>query len=139
MAVGRPPLWKTPEELQAKIDDYFNHISKPLGLDKDGIPYYEPITITGLALHIGCYRETILNYSKKDEFFDTIKTARLRCENFAEKKIFGNNPTGAIFALKNYGWEDKVKNEHTGDKENPLAIVQYSPEEAYKKLLEDDN
>ena len=111
MAGGRPLKYKTAKELQSKIDDYFEHVSKPLGFDVNGIPYYEPITITGLALHIGCYRETILNYSKKDEFFDTIKMARLRCENFAEKKLFGNNVTGPIFALKNYGWEDRSQND----------------------------
>jgi hypothetical protein len=112
---GRPLKFQSVEELQAKIDDYFASIELGMYLDKDGVPSYPPVTITGLALHLGCYRETITNYEDRDEFFHTIKTAKLRVENFAEQQLFkARNPTGAIFALKNYGWDDKNITEHQG-------------------------
>ena len=43
----------------------------------------------------------------KEVFSLLLKGLKQRVENYAEQKLFGNNPTGAIFALKNYGWKDK--------------------------------
>ena len=96
--VGQPPKYKSSEEMQEIIEEYFE-ISKN---DK------EPLTITGLALHLGFEsRQSIYDYEKNGEYSYTIKRARLKIENFAEKKLFGISPTGAIFALKNFGWRDK--------------------------------
>jgi len=46
-------------------------------------------------------------------FCDTIKNARLRIEHEYEKQLYMDKCTGAIFALKNFGWRDKVENEIT--------------------------
>lgn len=42
-------------------------------------------------------------------FFDTIKNAKLKIENYLEKHLVTDNGvTGIIFNLKNnYGWKDK--------------------------------
>lgn len=123
MPPGRPLRFKTPEEMQERIDAYFASVEEPKVIE--GNIYFEPITITGLALALDTSRETLCNYEKRDEFFDTIKRAKLRCENYAEKQMFrGKNAAGPIFALKNYGWTDKQENETTlkGDKENPISI-----------------
>jgi len=53
-------------------------------------------------------------YENEGEFSDTIKKARLRIENEYEKQLSWGNATGAIFALKNFGWKDKTEHEHTG-------------------------
>ena len=95
---GKPPKYKSAQEMQGKIDDYFMYNEEQ----------EEPLTITGLALHLGFEsRQSIYDYEKSGDYSYTIKRARLRIENFAEKKLFGVSPTGAIFALKNFGWRDK--------------------------------
>jgi len=119
---GRPLKFKTVEELQKKIDAYFdscweerdirNTEGAVLGKQKvQTMPY----TITGLALALDTTRETLMDYEEKDGYSDTIKMAKLRCQNFAEQQLFtGKNAAGPIFALKNYGWRDKIENELTG-------------------------
>ena len=95
---GKPPKYKNSTELQKAIDNYFLHTQEQ----------EEPLTITGLAFHLGFEsRQSIYDYEKNGDYSYTIKRARLRIENFAEKKLFGIAPTGAIFALKNFGWRDK--------------------------------
>ena len=39
----------------------------------------------------------------------------MKIENGYEKRLFENNPTGSIFALKNMGWKDKTETEHSGE------------------------
>jgi len=114
MAGGRPLKFKTVAELQQAIDAYFEDMKTVLYTNAEGVPIYEPLTITGLALALDTTRQTLMEYQERDEFVDTIKKAKTRIENYAEKRIFGNAPTGAIFALKNYGWRDKTENELYG-------------------------
>lgn len=119
---GRPPKWTTPEELQKDIDKYFEEC------EKTG----EPLTITGLAIALDTYRQTLMNYEEKDEFFDTIKKAKQRIENFAEKKLYDKDvpTTGVIFNLKNnYGWVDRQEVD---------SKVNLSYEEALKQVVGKD-
>lgn len=97
--VGRPLKFSSPEELLERAYEYFDET-----LEKG-----QPITITGLAMALDTSRETLMDYEEKrgDQFSDAVKKVKLVCENYAERKLFGSNPTGAIFALKNYGWKDK--------------------------------
>jgi hypothetical protein len=109
MPAGRPLKFKSVEELEKAIQAYFDDVaSKAITLD-DGRVIEEPLTITGLALALGTTRVTLMDYEGRDEFSYTIKKAKTVVENYAEKRIFGSNPTGAIFALKNYGWRDKTE------------------------------
>jgi len=105
-AGGRPPKYNTKEEMQEKIDKYFAEC------DKERDPY----TVTGLAIALDIDRRTLLNYSEKDEFFPTIKKAKLRVENYLEKRLIkDSSTTGIIFNLKNnYDWKDKQEIEHSG-------------------------
>jgi len=119
---GRPLKFQSIEELQTAIDAYFEEMKASFFINTDGIPIYEPLTITGLALALDTTRQTLMDYEERDEFTDTIKKAKTRIENYAEKRIFSSNPTGAIFALKNYGWRDKSENELYG--KNGGAIEQ---------------
>lgn len=103
---GRPPKYKTKEELQKKIEEYFSQC------DRD----HDPYTVTGLAMALDVDRKTLLNYSDKEEFFHTIKRAKLKVENYLEKRLINDNSTsGIIFNLKNnYDWKDKQEIEHSG-------------------------
>lgn len=138
---GRPAHYKTPKELQTRIEEYFKsgHRVKL----KRAIPYIdaetgkvmdyteEPImSITDLCLFLGFEskasfydykgdRETI---QKKDawqeengynEFSYIIKRASMFIEREYEE-LLRTSPSGAIFALKNFDRSDKQELAHTG-------------------------
>lgn len=113
MGPGQPPIFDNPDDLQNKIDEYFESCKGT----KDNPGQF--LTITGLALYVGFEsRQSFYDYEKRPEFSYIIKRARLQVENGYEQRLFGNNPTGPIFALKNMGWADKQeieqKTEHSG-------------------------
>lgn len=112
MPRGRPKAYIEVEVMQQKIDKYFNDC------DRENEPY----TVTGLCLALDITRETLSEYSKKDEFSDTIKKAKLKVENYLEKSLITTGPaTGIIFNLKNnFGWKDKQEIEHSGEVNNPF-------------------
>ena len=69
-----------------------------------------PETVTGLALALGFKsRQSLIDYQGKAEFSDTITRAKLRCEKYAEERLFDRDGTnGARFSLQvNFGWKDK--------------------------------
>lgn len=69
-------------------------------------------TITGLALALGMDRKGITNYAKRDEFFPTIKKARLYVESYLEQKLYSGQVAGVIFNLKNnFDWKDKTESD----------------------------
>ena len=109
LPMGRPPLYKTVEELEAKIDEYFTNCPDQKSiLTKTGLIDIPCPTITGLALFLGfCSRGTMYEYENKNpDFSDTIKKARSKMEVIYEQLLQDGN-SGAIFALKNFGWTDK--------------------------------
>jgi len=138
---GRPLKFKTVEELQEKIDAYFaacdphtedvtewvnaRDTSGQLKKDENGLNYLVevshkimteqiPYTVTGLALALDTSRETLINYEDRVEYFDTIKVAKERIQNYLELNLNSPSPTGTIFNLKNnYGWKDKTESEIT--------------------------
>lgn len=98
-------IFKTPEELQKKIDQYIKTEEKP--------------TLAGLAYYLEIDRKSLYNYKERPEFFHIIKRATDYIESqYEQRLIYGTNPTGLIFALKNMGWSDKKeleqKTEHSG-------------------------
>ena len=106
-ASGRPLKFKTVEELQAKINAYFKKCDsrKATIVLKNGmkakVPNPRPYTVTGLAIALGTNRQTLINYQEKDEFFDAIAQAKLKCENYAEESLWMPKiATGVIFNLK---------------------------------------
>ena len=112
---GRPLKYKTAEQLQAAIDEYFTYCdnriqqvySKKLG-EVIEIINPEPYTMAGLAYAIGMDRTSLFNYSKREQFFDTIKRARDKVQTDVERRLMEDAPTGAIFNLKNnFGYVDQ--------------------------------
>lgn len=98
----RPLKYKTVEELEAAIKEYFN--SRQLQV--------VPPTVAGLALWLGFEdRQSIYDYKDRPAFSCTIKKAIMRIEEFAETQLLlgEGSSTGAIFWLKNHGWKDKTE------------------------------
>lgn len=111
MPAGRPRLIATPQEMLERGHEYFDECAES----------GSPILVTGLVLALGMScRDTLIEYAKRPEFTDTVKGLKSVCENYAENKLFTANPTGAIFALKNYGWTDKTQQEVTGADGGPI-------------------
>jgi len=127
---GRPPLFETPEKLQEAIDNYFEKGVKVrtivVGKAPNQIPIDIPVpTITGLCIYLGFEsRQSFYDYEKRDGFSYTIKRARLFIEKEYEEMLAIGNTTGAIFALKNFGWTDKQEIDHTtgGEKINTTLV-----------------
>lgn len=130
---GRPPLFKTAEEMQKVIDEYFDwcdNRAKEIYVAASSstvmINYPAPYTITGLARRLGMDRQTLINYSKKDKFFGTIRDARLRVQEDIENRLMETrNEKGAMFNLKNnFGWHEKNETDITsGGKPIPAPIL----------------
>ena len=118
--VGRPLAFKTPEELEIKIEQYF------LDCKEDKRPY----TMGGLAVALGVDRKTIINYSNKDEYFHTIKKAREIVESYAEEQLYrnGGQVAGIIFNLKNnFDWKDKTEQDVTTKGEPVTGFLYNKP------------
>jgi len=113
-------IFKTPEEMQAKIDEYFDN--------------EERTTVTGLCLHLGFRsRQGLNNYEKySKEFYDVIKTAKMRVEMYYEKRLIEGKAAGSIFALKQFGWTDRQELDVKG-KGIKLEIVNFRDKEEKKK------
>ncbi len=109
-AGGRPLIWKDPAVLKKLVDNYFENETKP--------------TLSGLALALDIDRKTLFNYGEKDQFFPIVKNARDKIEKIYENiLIYGDKPTGVIFALKNMTWRDNQAIDHTTNgKELPSPI-----------------
>lgn len=107
--MGLSPRFE-PKQLEKKIEEYFKHCPDyKVITTKSGEEISVPVlTITGLAFYLGFEsRQSFYDYEKREEFSYIIKRARLQIEKSYEQMLFGQNCTGAIFALKNLGWSDK--------------------------------
>lgn len=117
---GRPLGYKTVEQLQAVIDEYFKSCSSEvlkndngeIVFDKFGRPVIinqKPPTVTGLALAVGFNsRQALLDYQGK--FYDVVTRAKSFIEEYAEQRLFDKEGlNGAKFCLVNNfkGWREK--------------------------------
>lgn len=119
MPAGRPPIFKTSEELQTLVDSYFDDLpTKEIHLGDGRTIELHVATITGLTLHLGFSdRASFYDYEKRPEFSHTIKTARTRIENDYEMQLRTQSAghAGTIFGLKNLGWKDQTERKVTLD------------------------
>lgn len=128
-------MFTSVEEMQEKIDAYFEECEGVIMKDEEGNPLLnkygqpiiygaKPLTITGLALALGFNtRQSLLNYEGKDEFLDTIKKAKSKVEQYAEERLFDKDGSnGAKFSLSNNfkGWAEKQQIE--ADVKNDISI-----------------
>lgn len=103
--VGRPRKIKSVRQFEERAEAYFLECEV---MEK-------PALLTGLILALGlCSREGLDEYGRRPEFTDSVKKAKLRVEMEYEKALHSRNPSGPIFALKNFGWTDKQDVEVSG-------------------------
>lgn len=129
---GRPLLFKTPEELQNKIDQYFKQkrkITKAVAT-KNGqvdLKIDAPATWEGLAEFLGCDVTTIRNYKLRDKFFKPISCARNRIQqDWIENGLLGiYNPklVTSILPSSDKDYRQTVEVEPSESFEQTLAMV----------------
>ena len=138
--------YKTPEEMQEKIEAYFADCEGEVLTDADGKPILDkfghpniigakPPTITGLALALGfTTRQSLLNYQGKGAFRDIITHAKSRVEMYAEERLFDKDgAAGARFSLQfNFkGWREDKDDESKAPVVNIICdIPKTAPTEA---------
>ena len=135
-AGGRPPKYKTPQELQEAVDEYFESCwfekvtesedQETHKIETSVVRYQQrPYTIAGLAYHLDMTTQGVREYQAKDEFSCIIKRAKQKIEmNIEETLVTAKNATGAIFWLKNHaGYRDKTETEITGENGSPLTFI----------------
>jgi hypothetical protein len=91
VSTGRPPKFRSCEEMEAVCEAYF-----ALCKVED-----KPLTVAGLCLALNLSRQGLCEYADKPQFSDTVKRAKLRIEESVESRLFGPSATGSIFWLKN--------------------------------------
>lgn len=121
----KPLLFKTVEELQNRIDEYFDYCdnkTKEVHSEKLGdmiVPDPQPYGMAALAYHMGIDRKTLINYSKREPYFLTVKRARDRVEADIERRMNTKDTftPGLIFNAKvNFGYRDQIDITSDGEK-----------------------
>lgn len=121
-AVGRPRKY-TPEELEAKIGEYFTKCEKHtvqvptqkgdiVDVNKPRVP-----TIGGICIFLDITRETFNTWAEEELYSDIVKKAKDRLLLSKEDALVNGdgNTTGLIFYMKaKEGWKDKQTIEHEG-------------------------
>lgn len=101
MTMGRPKKWNSVEELETAINNYFETTPE------------NKWTMTGLCMCCDMDYHTLINYSKEEDFFQSIKRAKIKVHNQYEIDLREKGGSGPIFALKNFGWKDRQEIDNT--------------------------
>jgi hypothetical protein len=136
----------TPAELASRIDEYFIYIKgkyrmtktppKTEGgkLTRTKVCEREPelATISGLALYLGfSSREVFDDCMRRGKFADILKRGCLRVQAVYESRLHQHSTSGAIFALKSMGWNEKFEpkkpEETTTLKTLSIKIIESGP------------
>jgi len=142
-AGGRPPKFKSAEELQEKIEQYFRDCDGTPYIMPDGSPLKDkngevilvgrhPPTVTGLALALGFKsRQSLLDYGGRDKFSDTVTCAKLRIEAYAEERLYDKDgQRGAEFNLKyNFRWAQEEKRDDAGKEQGVVLLPEVKQED----------
>jgi len=111
--------------LTSRINDYFifiegeYHLENKSGKESKDQPTPtqkiwdrepQPATFTDLALYLGFTSlQAFDTYTASGKYSETLKWGRLRIEASYERKLHAQSATGAIFALKNMGWNERTE------------------------------
>lgn len=135
-AGGRPPKYKTVEELQEKIEEYFDFCdnkTKKIYSEKLGemmVADPEPYTMSGLAYALNLSRQGLVEYKEKDQFSDAIKRARDRVEKDLDRRLNDKAlfTPGLIFNLKNnFNWREKTETDLTSGGDKVVSFTYIAP------------
>lgn len=135
----------TADELTLRIDEYFTHIKGKYRMTKtppkkEGdkptrtkVCEREPelATISGLALFLGfSSREVFDECMRKGKFSEILKRGCLRVQAVYESRLHQHSTSGAIFALKSMGWNEKHENKQSDEallKTLSVKIIESGP------------
>ncbi|MCC8427230.1 DNA-packaging protein [Mucilaginibacter sp. UR6-11] len=108
------------ESLLALIELYFERTAdNPASKAKKN----EPPTIAGLALFLGFNsKDDFDQYESKGKLAPLIKRARFRVIAYYENRLHYPAPTGAMFALKSMGWNEKSKTKKADKKISSIKV-----------------
>jgi hypothetical protein len=86
----------------------------------------EQPTLTGLAFILGFNsRQEFEAFEARGRYSATLKRARLRIEAIYEQRL--HSSAGAVFALKNMGWNERQDNKTTKNETDHLLQVEMVP------------
>ena len=105
--MSRPRKYNTAEELEAILEIYIAECRVP--------------TVEGMARALGITRQTLMSYSKEEEFFTTISDYKAYINEFLMEGLLLNelHAQGTMFNLRNnYGYDAEDK----GKSDKPLRI-----------------
>ena len=133
MGTGRPFYFKSEEELESKINEYWDYCE----LNE------RPKTYSGLAYYLGVTRQTLFNYGNREKYAHIIERAKACIEMDTEERlqIAGQPTAGIIFSLKNNfeGWSDKheIKADVEANNNNKVSFNNLTTDEI-KELLKNE-
>lgn len=127
MITGRPLKFKSADDLQKKVDEFFLLVKKG----------EESPSVIALAVHLDVDKKTLINYQNPpdpdspnietlNKFKVIIDRAKEKVEClFTQEAYRGNIPPNIfIFTAKNhYDYQDKQELNHGGQIDNPLKMI----------------
>lgn len=114
--IGRPPKW------QDAIDPAWEYINGGFQNENDVVP-----TVAGLAVSVGCARETIHAWAREHEEFSHIVRALMSKQEkmLANGGILGEyNASITKLLLTKHGYSEKTETAHTGPDGGPVQIAE---------------
>jgi len=147
---GRPPIISTPEEMEQKIEEYFDTRKTEYATDEEGnvltgtnghpiVRSLNAPSVTGLALFLGyADRHSLYDNEKKEKFSHAIKAARAKVEEWIYQSLMSKSitPSVGIFMLKQFGYSDKQEIKHTGTITPTSIPLTPEEEEHFRKNIE---
>ncbi len=139
-------LFKSTDELRVLVDEFFKSIEgeykqvekpskkadEPAAIQKVTLREAEPPTMAGLAFYLGFNsRDEFDKLERAGKYAAILKRARLRIEVAYEKKLHQQSPSGALFALKSMGWNDKPEDKpQSGNTTIVVKLIESGPKPA---------
>lgn len=115
-------------ELDDLIKTYFEKLDDEAAADPDAKKTKKeaiPPTMSGLAYHLGFESfQAFEACEAKGKYAFRLKRARLRVEAEYEKKLHFQSSTGAIFALKSWGWSERNNSSSAEEPTNNILKVE---------------
>lgn len=139
---GRPRVFKTPEEMQVLLDEYFEiksgHTRKMVL--KNGaiveVPDPEPVSIAGICAYLGITYDTLSEYQKLDGFSVSITQAKLICEEFAVNMCFKGKNKADFVLQNNFGWRNRSTSENKTENTTKIVYIDKEEKAEYEKHID---
>jgi hypothetical protein len=144
--------FNTFKQLTNRIDAYFNLSggtpqyekkskgkTEPTELSEPAVKDAEPATLSGLALYLGFNSLADFEYYEQHgEFAAALQRSRLRLQAIYESRLLHQSPTGAMFALKSFGWDERAENK-TGNDGAPEILTIEIIETGFQPAADEKN